>query len=330
MKQKVVITDYQYDSILQEDAIIRGAGFELVSRIKSTPEQVLEITKDADAIITQYCDINAAVIDQLEHCKIIIKYGIGINNIDADAAAAKGIYVCNVPDYGIDEVSNHAIAMLFALNKKLPIISGAIKQGDWGYSSIIPLRRLAGSTLGLVGFGRIPQAVAQKMAGFGVRTIAYDPYCSAERMAEMGVEKVDIDTLCRESDNISIHCPYTPDTHHMFDAAAFAIMKPSAFLINTARGPIVDEHALLAALKDGTIAGAGLDVFESEPITPEHPLLQLPNVIATPHCAWYSEEAISVLQRSVAEEVVRVLQGNPPLHPCNAKQLANYAHMSAK
>lgn len=323
MKQKVVITDYQYDSISQEESIIRGAGFELVSRQKSTPEQVLEITRDADAIITQYCNIDKTVISQLEHCKIIIKYGIGINNIDADAASAKGIYVCNVPDYGIDEVSNHAIALLFALNKKLPVITDALKGGDWGYSSIVPLRRLAGSTLGLVGFGRIPQAVARKMSGFGVRTIAFDPYCSAERMAEMGVEKVEIDTLIQESDNISIHCPYTPDTHHMFNAAAFSVMKDSAFLINTARGPIIDEQALTDALKAGAIAGAGLDVFENEPITPEHPLLQLPNVIATPHCAWYSEEAISVLQRSVAEEVVRVLQGNPPLHPCNAKQLAN-------
>ena len=327
MKQKVVITDYQYDAISQEEAIVRGAGFELVSRQKSTPEQVLEITRDADAIITQYCNIDKTVIDQLEHCKIIIKYGIGINNIDADAASAKGIYVCNVPDYGIDEVSNHAIALLFALNKKLPVITDALKGGDWGYSSIVPLRRLAGSTLGLVGFGRIPQAVARKMSGFGVRTIAYDPYCSAERMAVMGVEKVEIDTLIRESDNISIHCPYTPDTHHMFNAAAFASMKDSAFLINTARGPIIDEQALLEALKAGAIAGAGLDVFESEPITPEHPLLQLPNVIATPHCAWYSEEAIRVLQRSVAEEVVRVLQGNPPLHPCNAKQLATQSQV---
>ena len=322
MKQKVVITDYQYDSISQEEAIIRGAGFELVSRVTSTPEQVLQITKDADAIITQYCDINKEVIDQLEHCKIIIKYGIGINNIDAQAASAKGIWVCNVPDYGIDEVSNQAIAFLFALNKKLPIITGALKGGDWGYSSVVPLRRLQGSTLGLVGFGRIPQAVARKMAGFGVRTIAYDPYCSAEQMAQLGVEKVDIPTLCRESDNISIHCPYTPDTHHMFDGKAFALMKTSAFLINTARGPIVDEAALYSALTQGLIAGAGLDVFESEPITPDHPLLQLPNVIATPHCAWYSEEAISVLQRSVAEEVVRVLQGQRPKNPCNAKQLS--------
>lgn len=325
MKQKVVITDYQYDSIFQEESIIQGAGFELVSRQKSTPEQLLEITRDADAIITQYCNIDKTIIDQLEHCKIIIKYGIGINNIDADAASAKGIYVCNVPDYGIDEVSNHAIALLFALNKKLPVITSALKDGDWGYSSIVPLHRLDGSTLGLVGFGRIPQAVAKKMAGFGVRTIAYDPYCSAERMAEMGVDKVDIETLMRESDNISIHCPYTPDTHHMFDAAAFSIMKDSAFLINTARGPIIDELALTEALKTGLICGAGLDVFETEPITPDHPLLQLPNVIATPHCAWYSEEAISVLQRSVAEEVVRVLQGNPPLHPCNTKQLSYYA-----
>ena len=319
--KKVVITDYQYESVARERQIIEGAGFELAARTASTPEEIIDAARDAEVVIAQYCNIDAEIISHLECCKAIVKYGIGINNIDSDAASQRGIYVCNVPDYGIDEVSNHAIALLFALNKKLPTITAALKDGDWGYSSIVPLRRLAGSTLGLAGFGRIPQAVARKMAGFGVRVLAYDPYCSADFMAERGAAKVDFETLCRESDNISIHCPYTPETHHMFNESIFTIMKPSAFLINPARGPIIDEAALIAALEKGQIAGAGLDVFENEPVSEDSPLLRLPNVIATPHCAWYSEQAIDALQRSVAEEAVRVLQGKEPLNACNRRQL---------
>ena len=204
----------------------------------------------------------------------------------------------------MDEVSNHAISLYFALNKKLFTLADALRSGDWGYSSVVPLHRIAGSTLGLAGFGRIPQSVAKKMKGFDVHILAYDPFCSAEKMSEMGVEKVELSQLLEESDSISIHCPSTPETHHMFNSDAFRAMKKTAFLINTAR--------------------AGLDVFEREPISKDSPLLHMPNVIATPHSAWYTEESIKALQRSVGEEVVRVLGGNPPLHPCNIAALKKY------
>lgn len=321
---KAVITDYQYETIAQERSLIEGAGHTLVARTSSTPEEIIAAAADADAVITQYCSIDENIICHLKHCRMIIKYGIGINNIDAEAAAKRGIYVCNVPDYGVDEVSNHAIALYFALNKKLFTLAGALRGGDWGYSSVVPLHRIAGSTLGLAGFGRIPQSVAKKMKGFDIRILAYDPFCPAEKMAEMGVEKVGLPQLFSQSDSISIHCPSTPETRHMFSTEAFRAMKRSAFLINTARGDIVDEDALVAALEQGEIAGAGLDVFEHEPVSEDSPLLHMPNVIATPHSAWYTEESIKALQRSVGEEVVRVLNGDAPLHPCNMVALRKY------
>ena len=323
---KAVITDYQYENVNQEKALIEGAGHTLVARVASTPDEIITNAADADAIVTQYCSIDETIISKLQRCRMIIKYGIGINNIDAEAASKRGIYVCNVPDYGVDEVSNHAITLYFALNKKIFTLANALRNGDWGYSSVIPLHRIAGSTLGLAGFGRIPQSVAKKMKGFDVRILAYDPFCSAEKMAEMGVEKVELPQLFAESDSISIHCPSTPETRHMFNADAFRAMKKSAFLINTARGDIIDEAALIDALKQGEIAGAGLDVFEHEPVSQDSPLLHMPNVIATPHSAWYTEDSIKALQRSVGEEVARVLNGNAPLHPCNMAALKKYGY----
>ncbi|MBE6830845.1 MAG: C-terminal binding protein [Ruminococcaceae bacterium] len=314
---KVVITDFEYPNVDQETKIITESGAQLQACHLRTEEEIIAAVRDADAVIVQYAVITMKIIDHMQNCKMIIKYGIGVNNIDSAAATEKGIYVCNVPDYGVDEVSNHAIALLLALAKKLPMITKALRGGDWDYTSTVPLFRLAGSTLGLVGLGRIPSLVAKKMSGFGMRILAFDPYMTPEAARERGAELVDFETLCRESDFISIHCPLTDSTTHLFDEKAFALMKKTAFLINTARGPVIEEQALIQALKSGIIAGAGLDVFESEPISQESELLRMDNVIATPHCAWYSEEAISTLQRKVAEEVVNVLGGNPPFNRTN-------------
>ncbi|TQI66593.1 C-terminal binding protein [Clostridium sp. KNHs216] len=314
---KVVITDFEYPNVDQETKIITESGAQLQACHLKTEEEIIAAVRDAEAVIVQYAVITRKIIDHMQNCKMIIKYGIGVNNIDSAAATEKGIYVCNVPDYGVDEVSNHAIALLLALAKKLPVITKALRGGDWGYTSAVPLFRLAGSTLGLVGLGRIPSLVAKKMSGFGMRILAFDPYMTPEAARERGAELVDFETLCRESDFISIHCPLTDSTTHLFDEKAFALMKKTAFLINTARGPVIDEQALVQALKSGKIAGAGLDVFESEPISQKSELLRMENVIATPHCAWYSEEAISTLQRKVAEEVVNVLGGNPPFNRTN-------------
>lgn len=323
MKQKVVITDYEYPQVDQERKIITEYGAELVTCQLKGEQELAAALRDADAVIVQYAEITASVIEAMERCKIIIKYGIGVNNIDAGAAGKKGIYVCNVPDYGVDEVSNHAIAMLLALAKKLPIVTSSLRGGNWGYQCTVPLYRLSGSVLGLVGFGRIPALVANKMAGFDMKILAYDPYARPQTAAKIGVELVDFDTLCRQSDFVSIHCPLTPETTHLFRKETFFNMKSSAFLINTARGPIVHEQDLVEALQQKQIAGAALDVYESEPLSPDCQLLKLDNLIATPHCAWYSEQAVSSLQRMVAEEVVRVLGGEPPQNCTNRKLLEN-------
>lgn len=314
---KVVITDFEYPNVDQERKIITKFGAELHACHLKTQDEIAAETEDADAVIVQYATITKEIIARMKHCRMIIKYGIGVNNIDSEAATAKGIYVCNVPDYGVDEVSNQAIAMMLALAKKLPIVTKALKNGEWGYSSTVPLFRLNGSTLGLVGLGRIPSLVAHKMSNFGMKILAFDPYLSAGEAKKRGAELVDFDTLCEKSDFISIHCPLTESTTHIFNRTAFKKMKKTAFLINTARGPVIEENALVEALATGEIAGAGLDVFESEPVAKTNRLLQMDQVIATPHCAWYSEEAITTLQRKVAEEVVNVLSGNRPFNCTN-------------
>lgn len=318
---KVVITDYQYDNVDQERRIVTDAGFTFETFQVKEPADVIPVVEDADAVVTQYSTIDKDVIAAMKNCKVIIKYGIGINNIDAAAATEKGIYVCNVPDYGIDEVSNHAVAFIMALAKKLPLINAACKAGEWNYDSVQPLFRMAGQTLGLMGFGRIPQMVATKMRPFNMDIIVYDPYISAEVCEEHGVKSVDFDTLVKESDYISLHSPLTEETEHLFNDDVFKTMKDTAFLINTARGAIIDEKALINALNAGDIAGAALDVFEAEPVAKDNPLLAMDNVIATPHAAWYSEEAIDTLQEKVALEVVNILQGGVPFNLCNKEVL---------
>lgn len=318
---KVVITDYQYDNIDAERRIIGEAGFELKDYQVKDPEGLIPLVKDADAIVTQYSDVSRRVIEQLDHCKMIIKYGIGVNNIDTEAATERGIYVCNVPDYGVEEVSDHAVTMMLALGKKMKILEKAFREGDWGYSSTMPLYRLCDCTLGLVGFGRIPQLVAKKMGGIGLRILAYDPFIDQEKAAALGVTPTDLDTILRESDFISVHVPLNESTRHLIGEEGFRKMKKTAFVVNTARGGVIDEKALVEALLAGQIAGAGVDVYEEEPVKPDNPLLHMDNVIATPHCAWYSETAITALQRKVAEEVVNVLKGNEPFHCVNRELL---------
>lgn len=321
MSAKVVITDYQYEDIWTERRIIEGAGFVLEDYQIKNDLELIPLCRDAEAIVTQYSDISSRLIDSLEHCKMIIKYGIGVNNIDVEAATKKGIYVCNVPDYGVEEVSDHAVTMILCLAKKLPVLTKALRCGDWGYGSVVPLKRICESTLGLIGFGRIPQLVAQKMKGFGLEILVYDPYVEEGAAAEAGVKKASLDQIFFESDFISVHVPLNTETKGMIGRECFEKMKPTAILVNTARGGVVDEKELICALQEGKIAGAGVDVYEQEPVSQDNPLLHMDQVIATPHCAWYSETAIAALQKKTAEEVVNVLQGNLPFHCVNLKQL---------
>lgn len=319
---KVVITDYEYDDIEREKAIFAQAGLKLAEYQVKGGTALADAVRDADAVVVQYAEMTGDIIRQMEHCRMIVKYGIGVNNIDATAATQRGIYVCNVPDYGVDEVSNHAVALLLSLARKLPVLQKTLRDGGWGYGRAVPAYRVAGSTLGLVSLGRIPSLVAQKMQGFGVRLLAYDPFVEPQRAAQLGVELADFDTLCRESDYISIHCPLTAQTRHLFNKDTFRRMKNTAILVNTARGPVVCEEDLIWALEQGEIAGAGLDVYEQEPLAPDSPLLGMEQLICTGHCAWYTEDAIAALQQKAAEEVVRVLAGGEPLNCTNRRELA--------
>ena len=316
---KVVITDYEYDNVEKERKIVEEAGFSFCAYQCGSEDELIRACREADAVIVQYSEMTERVIRAMEHCQMIVKYGIGVNNIDTEAASEKGIYVCNVPDYGVDEVSNHAIAMILALSKKLIRIDRSLKNGIWGYQPIEPLYRMAGKTLGLVGLGRIPSAVARKMSGFDLRILAYDPFVSRDEGRRRGAEMTDFETLVRESDYISIHCPLTEETKHLFREDVFKKIKNTAILVNTARGPIVDEKALAEALRRGEIAGAGLDVFEQEPAEKGNPLLQMEQVICSPHCAWYSLEAVDAVQSKAALEAVNVLQGNSPWNAVNRK-----------
>lgn len=316
-KPKVVITDYYYESIHQERAVMEDLGAQLLDFQCKTEDEVIAAAADCDALICQFAPITRRVIQSLTRCKVIVRYAIGVDNIDVAAAEEQGIYVCNVPDYGIDEVSNHAIALLLDCAKKLTFLAGQVKQGHCSYTVVKPLYRMEGRTLGLMGFGRIPRLVAKKMAGFGVHIIAHDPMMNTQAARELGVTPVSFEELLARSDYLSVHCPLTDQTHHLFDRTAFQAMKPTAIFINTARGAVVKEEDLVQALEEGEIAMAGIDVTETEPIPPDHPLLKLDNALVTPHAAWYSQEAVASLQLKAAQEAARVLSGQPPLNPVN-------------
>lgn len=317
-KYKIVITDYQYESIQpQIDVVAAFPDAELVALQCRTEEDVITLAGDADVLLNQYAPMNERVISQLKNCKAIIRYGIGVDTVDLDAAARHGIWVCNVPDYGVDETSNQTIAMILAMARKLPVIHADVRRGNWGLSCGKPMHRFAGSTLGFVGLGRIATAVLKKLQPFSLKMIAYDPYLNPAKAQELGVELVSFEELLQRSDYVTIHCPATAQNRHMFNDTAFALMKPTAYLINCARGAIVDTNALITALQAGKIAGAALDVIEKEPIEKDNPLLEMDNVIIASHFGGYSEEAIVSLQTKAAQEAVNILAGNKPFNPVN-------------
>ena len=257
----------------------------------------------------------------MKRCRIISRFGIGVDNVDLAAATSAGIVVTKVPDYCLDEVSDHAVALLLAAVRKIPLSNAHVHAGRWEMKAVVPIHRLRGTVLGLVGFGRIPQLVAPKAQSFGMRVVACDPFVPEEVFAREGVERVDFADLLKQSDYVSIHTPLLPETRGLFNDDVFRQMKRGAYLVNTARGPIVDEMALARALDEGRLAGAALDVMPQEPPVGS-PLLGRDNVIITPHTSFYSEESLLDLQRKAAEEVVAVLSGRPPRNPVNPEVLS--------
>ena len=276
-----------------------------------------EVVAQADALMVTLQPVSAELIATMERCRIISRVGTGLDAIDINAATKHGIWVTYVPDYAVDEVSTHAIASLLAHARGFPRLLESVRRGEWGNKVVAPIRRLQGQTLGLLGFGRIGRAVGSKARGLGLKVVVHDPYLDSLPAESSDAQLVDWETLLRTSDYISLHVPLTEGTRHIINSESLSLMKPTAFLINTARGALIDEDALLEAVRSGQIAGAALDVLSAEPPPVDHPLLHEERVWITPHSAWYSEESMEDMRTRGAEEVVHVLQGQKPRSPVN-------------
>ncbi|HAF70565.1 MAG: D-isomer specific 2-hydroxyacid dehydrogenase, NAD-binding [Acetothermia bacterium 64_32] len=320
----VVVTDFNYPDLSIEERELAQWDARVIPAQCTTPEEVLKACRDADALISQYAPITREVIQGLTRCKALGRYGIGVDNIDVQAATERGIAVVNVPSYCEDEVSDHALAMLLAWARRIPHYTEEIRRGAWDWKTGRPIHRLRGQVLGLLGFGKIARLVARKAKAFGLEVIAHDPYLPGEAFAEEGVEKVEFDDLLARSDFLSIHVPLTESTRHLIDAEALAKMKPTCCLINTSRGGVVDQQALIRALQEGRIAGACLDVTDPEPPNPKNPLLKMPQVLLSPHVAWYSEESQIDLRRKIAADIGRALNGLLPTGLVNRELAANF------
>jgi D-3-phosphoglycerate dehydrogenase / 2-oxoglutarate reductase len=311
----VVALDDGYAAYDQEMTLLGalGATFEL-RPVRGSEAAAVEAVRGAAIVLVRESPVSRRVIEAAGDCKAIIRYGIGVDNIDQAAASERRIAVVNVPDYGLDEVSTQGVALLLAVVRRLRLHDREVREGRWSTGVLEAMYRLRGRTLGLVGYGRIARMMHEKLSGFGFdRVLAYDPAA----VLPDGVTAADIDTLCTEADVISLHAPLNAETHHLINARRIALMRSTAILVNTARGGLVDLDALHTALAQRQILGAGLDVFEHEPPDPKHPIFALDNVAVSNHIGWYSEESMRELQRKVALEAVRVLQGKLPLHWLN-------------
>ncbi len=314
----IAVTDSVFPSLDPALAALARLDPEIRMSKSVAAEDILAVAREADAILVTYAKLPGELLRQLTRCRAIGRFGLGVDNIDTKTAAELGIVVTYVPDYCMHEVSDHAMALLLALARKIPFSDKLVQSGRWEMPAVAPLRRLAGQVLGLIGFGNIPRALAPKAKAFGFEVIAHDPYAGKDVFAACAVEAVSLETLLARSDAISVHAPLTPATRGLIDAAALARMKKGAVIVNTARGPLIDEPALLAALDSGHLGGAALDVVATEPLPKDSPLLGRDNVILTPHTAFYSVEALDELQTKCATDVASVLSGKPPVYPVKA------------
>lgn len=307
---KVVITDHRFPNIEQETRAINEEGWNLVVGQAGTEDELIVLCKDADGVLAGRARMSKRVIAEMKRCRIIVRYGIGVETIDIAAASAHGIMVANVPDYCIDEVSDHALALLLLLSRQIIAAMALAGEQPWSIAQMPPLHRLRSQVCGLFGFGRIGSLLARKVLPLGMRVVVHDPYLEEKRAADCGVELCSFDDLLKRSDYISLHAPLTSETHHRFREAAFAKMKPTAAIINAARGELIDQDALVAALDSGKIAGAALDVLD--PTAAAASVIHHPKIILTPHSAWLSEEARTTLQASAVAQVMAGLKGEKP------------------
>ena len=315
---KVVVTDDRYGSYDVEKSVLEPIGAEIVVADCATPDEVLKACHDADGIMVNLAPMPEQVINGLKKCRVIARYGVGYDNVDIKACTQKKIYAANVTDYCAEEVSDHALALLLGCIRKIARRDAQVRQGRWNVGKADPAYRISGKTMALMGYGLIAQCLHRKVKGLNLgRVLVYDPYLDSEFVRSKGAEKVDFETVLKEADYISIHMPLTDKTRGIIDEKAFELMKPTAIIINTSRGPVIQEEALIKALSTRMINCAGLDVHRKEPLDRDNPLMGLENCILTDHMGWYSEESMVELKRKVAENVRDVLNGGKPRYPIN-------------
>ena len=317
-RYKVVMTDDRHKTYEEEKEVLKSIGADLVIANCTNVQEVIKNCKDADGIMVNLAPMPAEVINQLERCKVISRYGVGYDNVDVAACTQKGIYLANVPDYCAEEVSDQALALLMACARKVARRDAQVRAGQWNIGKSDPIYRIAGKTFAFLGFGMIARCLYRKIKGFGFsRILIFDPYVDAETIRSMGAEKVDWEEALKNADYISVHMPLNDKTRGIINASAFRMMKSTAILINTSRGPVIDEKALIEALEKKQINSAGLDVHCKEPLDKDNPLMKIENCVLTDHAGWYSEEAMSELKRKVAENVKDVLLSGKPKYPVN-------------
>ncbi len=321
MKPKILITDNEVhvENIIDELNSIA----DVIKSENNHEETLVKVSEDVDFIIVScFTRITARVFENAKKLKAVLKYGVGVDNIELEAATGKGVLVVNCPEYGSDTIAEHAFALMICLAKKLLQIDKIMRKKAWLWPSPEFMGTdLAGKTIGLIGFGNIGLAMAHKAGGFGMKILVYDPYVSADLATNFHAEFVSLDTLLRTSDVVSIHCVLTPETEKLICANELKKMKKTAFIIDVSRGAIIDENAILTALQEKWIAGAGLDVFAHEPLSPDHPILDMDNVILTPHLAWYTKEAYERLQKETLQRILELLEGKIPRNVKNPEVL---------
>ena len=307
---KIVVTDYTFPALEVEESVLQPLGFELVSGQCKTAEALIALVADADAVITQFAPVNASVIAAMQKAKVIVRYGIGVDNVDLEAARQRGIPVCNVPDYCIDEVADHTLAFMLSVTRQVVQNTLYIRDGKWGLATgLDPLRTMRDQTVGIVGFGRIGREVAARLAPFKSRRLVFDPVLAPETIREHGCEAVILEELLAESDIVSLHCPSSAQTRKLLNADSIRAMKKGAIVINLARGDLIDTQALISALESGHLAAAALDVCDPEPIPSDSPLRSMPNVITASHIASASPKSVRTLRLTAARIAAMAVNG---------------------
>jgi D-3-phosphoglycerate dehydrogenase len=308
----IVVTDHAFGGVAHEEALATRIGASLSVHQCTTEEETLDAVRQADVALVNFAPVTRRVLEGMRDTAVVIRYGIGYDNVDVEAARERGVRVCNVPDYGVDTVADHTVACLLALLRKTGPFTAAVRQRGWLTARDLgPIRGFAETTVGLVGTGRIGRAVASRLRPFGFEILAFDPFVDPIELEPLGIHAVSFEDLLARSHAVSLHAPLTAANRGLMGADAFAAMQDGAVLVNTSRGGLVDEHALVNALELGHLAGAALDVFEPEPLEPASALRRIDDVILTPHAAFYSESSLDALQRLATEEAERALTGAP-------------------